>query len=116
MILTSTKILSLQQSLTRTVYPNTNKNPFQLSTRISKGFTTGLSKIIAIMFAWNPLVSIGFLFLIISKMTSMSASHIPNMSKSSKAKNSQKDSDWFTDPCKFDLSDILLFFSGTFAN
>ena len=42
------------------------------------------------MFVWNPLVSIGFLFLIISKLTSMSASHIPNMSKPSKARKRTK--------------------------
>ena len=60
------------------------------STRISKGFTTGSSRIIAFMFVWNPLASIGFLFLIISKMTSMSASHIPNMSKPSKARKRTK--------------------------
>ena len=38
-----------------------------------KGFTTGSSRIIVIMFVWNPQESIGFLFLIISKMTWMSA-------------------------------------------
>ena len=56
------------------------------------------------MFVWNPLVSIGFLFLIISKLTSMSASHIPNMSKPSKArKTDKKDSKWIADLYKFDL-------------
>lgn len=35
---------------------------FQPSTQIFKGFTTGLSRIIAIMFVWNLPESIGFLF------------------------------------------------------
>ena len=34
-------------------------------------FTIGLSRIIVIMFVWNPQESTGFLFLIISKKTSM---------------------------------------------
>lgn len=38
------------------------QNLFQPSTQIFKGFTTGLSRIIAIMFVWNPPESIGFLF------------------------------------------------------
>ena len=38
------------------------KSFFQPSTQIFKGFTTGLSRIIAIMFVWNPPESIGFLF------------------------------------------------------
>ena len=43
-------------------YPNTNKNLFQPLTRISKGFTTGSSRIIAFMFVWNPLASMDSYF------------------------------------------------------
>ncbi len=54
---------------TKTEYPNICKNLFQPSTRIFKGFTTDSSRITVITFVWNPLESIGFLFLIILKMT-----------------------------------------------
>ncbi len=87
-----------------------NKNLFQPSARISKGFTTGSSGIIAIMFAWNPLVSLEFLFLIISKTTSMSASHIPNMSKPSKArKRTKRIPNRSQTSINLTLSDVLLF-------
>ena len=73
-------------------YPNICKNLFQPSTQIFRGFTTGLSRIIAIMFVWNPPESIGFLFLIISKMTLMSALHIRSMSKPLKARKRHRSS------------------------
>ena len=56
------------------------------------------------MFVWNPPESIGFLFLIISKMTLMSALHIRSMSKAIKGKKTdKKDSKWIADLYKFDL-------------
>lgn len=54
----------------------------QGTNKLSKGFMTGLSRIIVIMSVWNLLVNIGFLFLTISKMTQMCALRIPNISHS----------------------------------
>ena len=71
-------------TIIKTAYPNTSKHSFQPSTRTFKNSTTGSSKIIAITFVWNPLESIGFLFLIISKMTLIPVSRIRSMSKALK--------------------------------
>lgn len=61
-----------------------NKKRSLPSTLISKSSTTGELKIVAITSAWNPLASIGFLFLITSNQTSKSVSLIQSMSRPSK--------------------------------
>ena len=63
---------------------------FLLSTHKSKVFTIGSSKIIFIMFSWNPPESIGFLFLIISKITLTFALLVPSMSKLSRVRKPTK--------------------------
>ena len=52
--------------------------------------TTGLSRIIVIMFVWNPQENTGFLFLIISKTTWKSVLPTPNMSKPSRGRRRTK--------------------------
>ena len=101
----------------KTEYLNISKNPFQLSIRIFKGFTTGLSRIIAIMFVWNPPESIGFLFLIISKMTLMSALHIRSMSKPLKArKRTKRILNGLPTSTNLILSDVPLFLQKIFVS
>ncbi len=71
---------------------------FQPSTRIFRSTTTGLSRIIVIMPAWNPQESIGFLFLIISKTTLGSVLPTPKYVKAIKGKKTdKKDSKWIAD-------------------
>lgn len=56
------------------------------------------------MCAWNPQVSIGFLFLITWSMTSMSVLPPPKYVKAIKGKKTdKKDSKWIADLFKFDL-------------
>lgn len=81
-------------------YLNISKNLFQPSIRIFKGFTTGSSRMIVIMFVWNPLGNTGFLFLIISKMTLRFSWYTLNVKGK---KTDKKDSKWIANLFKFDL-------------
>ena len=90
---------------------------FSTINRIFKSFTSGLSRIIAIMFVWNPPESIGFLFLIISKMTLMSALHIRSMSKPLKArKRTKRILNGLLTSANLILSDVPLFLQKIFVS